>query len=184
MKRGRFKVLLVESDPQVVDIVGHGLSRRFGAQVTCVRTGQDCLDVEILEPHDAVIAEMKLPDMDGLDLAEQLRELSSRPVILIGERSTPERMVQAMRLGVRDYLVKPFPVGSLMDVVQDAVHSYHLNVQGQVRHQRLRDCFRKAVRQRRDLKRRVEVICQDLVHAHRGLVDRVLHYQNAKTPEN
>ncbi len=173
----RRKVLLVESDPQVVEIVVDSLSTRFQAHVTCVASGKDCLDVEMLEPHDAVVAELDLPDMDGLDLAEQLLALSPRPVIMIGEETGVDEVVRAMRLGVRDFLAKPFPVSTLMDAVEAAVRSRQLHVECQARHRRLREAFRQALRERRNLKARVEVICRDLVSAHRRVVDRVLDYE-------
>jgi len=177
MKRRRHKVLVVEPDPQVVEIIADSLTTLIKAQITCVANGQDCLDVEMLEPHDAVVAELDLPDMDGLDLAEQLLALGPRPVIMMGTETDAQRVIQAMRLGVRDFLIKPFPVTALMDTVEAVAQRHRLHVRHQVRQQRTRECLRRVLRERRQLKQRTELICKDLVAAHRRLVDRVLEYE-------
>jgi len=112
------KILLVEPDPQLVELLIASLSRRFDAQLTCVVDAKSCLDVELLEPHDLIIAEWDLADADGLKLAEQLTALSARPVILMADSPSQQKVIGAMRAGVRDFFVKPFAVEQLLDTAQ------------------------------------------------------------------
>lgn len=177
----RMKVLLVEPDPRVVEIVVESLTTRFGAHVTCVAIGRDALDAEMLEPHHVAVAELCPPDMDGLDLAEQLLSLSPRPVILMGTAPSAESAIAALRLGVRDLFIKPFPVKHLLKAVESAVASRNLHVHHQSRYRRHRELFRQVLRERRELKQRLELICKDLVQAHHRLVTRVLEIEHTVT---
>ncbi len=137
----------------------------------------------MLEPHDVVICESQLPDVCGIDTARRLLALNTRPVIMMGHDEAPERIVEAMRAGVRDFFLKPFAVSELMDAIEAAAVAQRLRVEHQVRHRQLRDILRRALRQRRDLRERVDLICKDLVGAHRRLVERVLHYEGVTQPQ-
>jgi len=166
-----------------VEILVESLSDRCGPRVTCVSRGVDALDVDMLEPHDVVICESRLPDACGIDVAHRLLSLNPRPVIMMGHDEPPERIVEAMRAGVRDFFLKPFAVSDLMDSMEAAAVAQRLRVDHQVRHRQLRDILRRALRQRRDLRERIDLVCKDLVAAHRRLVERVLHYEGVRQPQ-
>lgn len=171
------KILLVEPDPDVMEILVTACTRRFDAHITCVADAESCLDADMLEPHDLVIAEMDLPDSTGARLADQLMSLRARPIILLGDAPVLEDAVEAMRLGVRDLFVKPFAVAHLLDSAARALRGHHLHVQHGARYRRMRDLVRQAIRERRDLNRRIDLICRDLVGAQRRLVHRVLELE-------
>ena len=168
------KILLVEPDPEVLEILVSSLARRFDAHTTCVADAESCLDVELVDPHDIVIAELDLPDSDGLDLADKLMALNNRPVLLLADDLQCADVLAAMRLGVRDVFPKPFPVECLLDATDRALHGHDLRRQRAVKYRRMRELVRRVVRERRDLNRRMDLICRDLVGAHRRLVHRVL----------
>ena len=178
------KILLVESDPDIMEILVAALSRRFDAHVTCVADAEACLDADMLEPHDLVIAEIDVPDSTGVRLAEQLMSLRSRPIILLADSPVVEDAVEAMRCGVRDLFVKPFPVAALLESAERALRGQHLHVQHGVKYRRMRDLVRQAVRERRDLNRRIDLICRDLVGAQRRLVHRVLELEDMTPNRN
>ena len=168
------KILVVEPDPDVVEILVAALSRRFDAQITCVGSADHCLDTDMIEPHDLVIAEMDLPDSEGAALAEQLIALRVRPIILLAYEPTLEDAIEAMRLGVRDLLCKPFGVNALLDAAAGALRGQQLHRQHGTKYRQMRELVRRVIRERRDLNRRVELICRDLVGAQRRLAHRVL----------
>ena len=174
------KILLVEPDPDIMEVLVAALSRRFDAHITCVADAESCLDTDMIEPHDLVITEMDLTDSTGGRLAEQLMVLRSRPIILLSEDPTYEDAVEAMRLGVRDMFVKPFPVADLLDSAERAIRGHQLHVQHGAKYHRMRDLVRQTIRERRDLNRRVDLVCRDLVGAQRRLVHRVLELEDAK----
>ena len=173
-----YKILLVEPDADVLEIIVDALSRRFDAYITCVSTAEACLDTELLEPHDLVITDLDLADSGGLELAEQLFSLSDRPVFLLADEPDPEDVIRAMRVGVSQLFIKPFPVRDLLDTAEVAMRAQTLKRAQIARHQRTRDLLRHVIRERRDLDQRIELICRDLVGAHRRLVNRVLEHED------
>lgn len=175
------KILLVESDPRVVEILVESLIRRFNCDITCVATAEDALDVEVVEPHSVIIADTILPNMDAFCLTERMKELADRPVFLMGEEPTAQEAISAMRAGASEFFVKPFEVTELLDAVQQALSKYRSIRTLRYRHERMRDLLRRVIRDRRNLNRRVELICRDLVGAHKRLVVRVL--ENEKSPK-
>ena len=174
------KILLVEPEPQLVELLVNSLTRRFDAQLTCVADAESCLDVELLEPHDLVIADRDLADADGLKLAEQLMSLGSRPVILLAESPSSDDVIAALRAGVCDLFVKPFPVEELLDAAQTVLYSHEIKRRQAVRYRRLRELVRHVIRERRDLNRRIELVCRDLVEAHRRLAHRVVQSEGMR----
>ncbi|MGA2256681.1 MAG: sigma-54 dependent transcriptional regulator, partial [Thermoguttaceae bacterium] len=75
------------------------------------------------ESPDAVILDVRLPDMPGLDAYRQIRQIDARlPVIIITAHGTTETAIEATKLGAFDYLLKPLDLGQLRDVVTRAVH--------------------------------------------------------------
>lgn len=173
------KVLLVERDPRVVEVLVESLIRRFNCDITCVASAEDALDVEVVEPHTVVISDMALPAMDAITLTRRLKELSERTVILMGEQPDATEALEALRAGASDYFVKPFEVSALLDSVRRAMDSFREIRQRRRRYERMRQLLRRVIRDRRGLNRRVELICRDLVGAHKRLVVRVL--ENEKT---
>lgn len=168
------KILLVEPEPEILEILVSSLTRRFGSHLTCVADAESCLDIELVDPHHLVIAELELGESDRLGLASKLLALSNRPVILLADDPTYGDAVRAMRLGVTDLLHKPFPVAKLLDSAERAMEAFERERRRAVRYRRMRELVRRVVRERRDLNRRMELICRDLVSAHRGLVHRVI----------
>lgn len=105
-----YQVVIVEDDPMVAM-----LNRRYTEKDPRFRVCRECPDgraaLEYLRAHpaDLVILDMYMPQMDGLDVLRQLRAAGvSTDVIMITAASDTATVEAAMRLGVVDYLVKPF----------------------------------------------------------------------------
>ncbi len=171
------KILVVEPEPEIVEVLVACLSRRLHARITCVADARGCLDSELLEPHDLIITELELRDSDGLRLARELMSLGSRPIILLADQATCSDAIEAMRLGIRDVFRKPFPVDELLDSVERLIRAHVETRRRAARYHRMRELVRHVVRERRSLNRRVELVCRDLVGAHRRLVRRVTETQ-------
>lgn len=168
------KVLLVENDPKTVERIVELLARHLDAHLTCVACGPDALDLDLVEPHDVLIAEANLPGMDGVTLARQVLELRERPVILLSNDPHLAQAVDALRAGVTDFLVKPFEPEHLVSTLQRALRQAAEHRRLVQRHHRLRALVRRVIRDRRELNSRIDLICRDLVGAHRRLVHRVI----------
>jgi two-component system nitrogen regulation response regulator GlnG len=75
-------------------------------------------------PPDAVILDVRLPDMSGLEAYGIIRQIDARlPVIVITAHGTTETAIEAMKLGAFEYLLKPLDLDHFVDVVDRAVHA-------------------------------------------------------------
>ena len=175
------KILLVEPDAELLEILVASLARRFDPHITCVSNAASCLDLELVDPHDLVIAELDLEDSHGVLLAERLLSLGNRPIILLADEPTSDDVIDAMRVGVRDMFRKPFPVEQLLDAADAALRDHSVHRRRAVKYRRMRELVRRVVSERRDLNRRIDLVCRDLVGAQRRLVNRVLALEDEGT---
>ncbi|CAM3820956.1 MULTISPECIES: response regulator transcription factor [Mesobacillus] len=101
------KVLLVDDEQRMLDllelyIAPHGY--------VCIKknSGNDALSFLEKEQVDLVLLDVMMPDMDGLETCEKIRQLSSVPVIMLTARSADEDIVKGLKKGADDYVTKPF----------------------------------------------------------------------------
>jgi two-component system, OmpR family, response regulator RegX3 len=104
------KVLVVEDEDAIAEPLAEGL-RREGFEVDRVATGQEALDAA--EP-DLVLLDLRLPDIDGLEVCRTLRERSRVPIIVVTARGEEVDRVVGLELGADDYLVKPYGLRELV----------------------------------------------------------------------
>lgn len=106
-------VLLVEDDPAVQASVRRRLSFEGFTVETAERGDQVLQQVRTLNP-DVVILDIMLPEMDGFEVAEQLRQHSDVPILMLTARDAVQDRIQGLACGADDYLVKPFAVEELL----------------------------------------------------------------------
>jgi DNA-binding NtrC family response regulator len=100
-------ILLVDDEPNLQESMEIGLCLR-GYTVTVASNGIDAIGQCKTRNFDAVLLDMHLPDMDGLETLRRIKtHRSEQPVIMLTAHGTIENAVQAMRLGAVDYLTKP-----------------------------------------------------------------------------
>lgn len=114
-------LLLVEDTPSLARLYDQYLKDEDLA-VTVVGTGKEALQAITEGPPDAILLDLKLPDMDGLDILKevQTRELPCEVVVITAHGSI-NVAVEAMRAGAYDFLVKPFNAERLLVTVRNAV---------------------------------------------------------------
>ena len=105
------RILVVEDEDAIADPLVDGL-RREGYDVARAATGADAL----ADSHhpDLVLLDLRLPDIDGLDVCRALRERSPVPIIVVTARGEESDRVVGLELGADDYVVKPFGVRELI----------------------------------------------------------------------
>jgi DNA-binding response OmpR family regulator len=112
-------VLIVEDDPRIVDFMRKGL-RASGFDVSWVATAGEARTVIEAGGVDVQILDLGLPDMDGLILLKELRDLGRLvPTVVVTARSDPRDRREALSLGARHYLTKPFAWVDLLEAVRD-----------------------------------------------------------------
>lgn len=114
---GPTRILLVDDEPTIRVSASDMLSAK-GYSVTVVGTGQDALGQIDAFDFDIAVLDLRLPDASGLDLLRRLVELRrTTDVVMITAYGTIPTAVEAMKLGARDFLTKPFDLAQLIEVV-------------------------------------------------------------------
>jgi two-component system phosphate regulon response regulator OmpR len=107
------RVLVIEDDRRLAEMLSRYLGEA-GLTVTVAGTGREGLTRLEREPHEAVVLDLTLPDMDGLDVCRQLRAFSQTPVLMLTARGEPMDRVVGLEMGADDYLPKPFEPRELL----------------------------------------------------------------------
>jgi len=113
-------ILLVEDEPQMRRFLRVALEGS-GYHYLEAATGQEGLALAVQHRPDAILLDLGLPDMDGLDLVTRLRKWSRTPVIVISARGQETDKVAALDAGADDYLTKPFGTRELLARIRVAL---------------------------------------------------------------
>jgi two-component system KDP operon response regulator KdpE len=107
------RVLVVDDEPQVLRGLSAALSAA-GYGVDEAATGEEALRVAALHPPDAVVLDLRLPDISGVEVCRRLREWSQAPVLVVSAVDSEEDKIAALDAGADDYVTKPYAVGELL----------------------------------------------------------------------
>jgi two-component system, OmpR family, KDP operon response regulator KdpE len=105
--------LVVEDDPNIVDLIRSNLSVRGFDTVVSV-DGRKALQLLETEEPDIVLLDLMLPEVDGFDLCRQIRERSPVAIIVVSARGGERDKVTALHMGADDYMTKPFSIEELL----------------------------------------------------------------------
>ncbi len=107
------RILVVDDDPGVRTALDRAL-RLDGYEVTSVADGQAALESLALTPPDAMVLDLGLPGIDGLDVCKRMRGAGDdTPVLILTARDAVHDRVLGLDAGADDYLVKPFALAEL-----------------------------------------------------------------------
>src|SRR5450432_8675 len=101
------RILIVEDDPRLADMLREYLGQA-GFGVTVAPLGATALEKLSDTDYDAVVLDLMLPDMDGLNVCRQLRAKYDTPVLMLTARGDAVDRIVGLELGADDYLPKPF----------------------------------------------------------------------------
>jgi nitrogen regulation protein NR(I) len=120
------RVLLVEDDPGITDTLQRVLEDE-GYAVAVEKRGDEGLARAAREAFNVVLADFRMPGLNGLELVRQLHQLQPRlPIILMTAYGTTEMAIEATKFGAYDYLLKPFDVPPLLELIRKAADSNRL----------------------------------------------------------
>ncbi len=120
------RILIADDDPDISDGCAQVLSR-LGCQITEASTGAETLRLLDKYEFDLLLLDLKMPDMNGLDLLRTIRgQDETLPVIMITAYGTIQNAVEAMRMGANDFLPKPFEPDELRLVVRRTLNAKRL----------------------------------------------------------
>jgi two-component system KDP operon response regulator KdpE len=106
-------VLVVDDEP----LIRRGLSVSLGAagyQVATAADAENALRAAALRSPAAVVLDLRLPDMDGVEVCRRLREWSDVPVIVVSAMDGEAQKIAALDAGADDYVTKPYSTGELL----------------------------------------------------------------------
>ena len=113
------KILVIDDDEDIRNSVSLAIDLYWSrSQAFAAASGEE--GIRMLENHkpDMVILDLGLPDVDGLQLCQQIREDYEIPVIILSVRDRREDVVKGLSMGAADYMTKPFSPKELMDRVR------------------------------------------------------------------
>jgi DNA-binding response OmpR family regulator len=116
------RILIVEDDPAVRDVVEHALSRE-GMETETASDGEEALQsLRAAGPFDLVVLDVMLPGMDGISVCQELRNGDSpsteAPVVMLTARDDETSVVVGLEVGADDYITKPFSHRELVSRVR------------------------------------------------------------------
>src|ERR687884_1898481 len=116
------RILIVEDDPAVRDVVEHALSRE-GMETETASDGEKALEsLRAAKPFDLVVLDVMLPGMDGISVCQELRNGDSpstdAPVVMLTAREDETSVVVGLEVGADDYVTKPFRPRELVSRVR------------------------------------------------------------------
>lgn len=122
--RVRSMQILVADDHEANRMVVQRLLQKAGHRVTCVNGGEEVLNALESFDYDAVICDLHMPDVSGLDLLKQLRVMEAgsgqrTPVLILSADVTPDAIRNCERAGARAFLAKPVVATRLLDTLAD-----------------------------------------------------------------
>ena len=107
------RLLLIDDEPQILRALLPALTAA-GYAVETAATGEDALSQMAGAPCDVVILDLGLPDMDGKQVIQKMREWSDAPIIVLSARDLESEKIAALDLGADDFVNKPVGVGELL----------------------------------------------------------------------
>ncbi|HKF37110.1 MAG TPA: response regulator transcription factor [Ktedonobacteraceae bacterium] len=110
---GQPTVLIVDDEPQIIDFLRLGFTYD-GFAVTVARTGPEALQSLTRQQPDIVILDLMLPGLDGMAVAQHIRQGHDTAIIMLTARDDVEDRVAGLEIGADDYMTKPFAFKELM----------------------------------------------------------------------
>jgi len=106
-------VLLVEDDDAIADML-RGFVERDGYRFLHALTGEEAVERLRIRPVSAILLDINLPGIDGVETCRRIREFSQTPIIMLTARDTEIDKVLGLEMGADDYVTKPFSIGELV----------------------------------------------------------------------
>ena len=125
------RVLLIEDDVRLAGMVSEYLGAA-GFDVTIVAGGAAALERLGRQPYDALVLDLTLPDMDGLEVCRRLRAKWDTPVLMLTARGEPMDRVVGLEIGADDYLAKPFEPRELLARLRALLRRAHAPIRASV----------------------------------------------------
>jgi two-component system OmpR family response regulator len=114
------RVLLVDDEKDFVEVLAERMRSR-GLEVTCATSGREAISAVEAKTFDAVLLDLAMPDLDGLETLRRLHDIQPKlQVMILSGRATVTTAVEAIRCGATDIFEKPTDVETLVERIRSA----------------------------------------------------------------
>ena len=107
-----YRVLLVDDDPHVLKS-NQSYLENLGYETVTAQTGRQALDIAASARLDAIVLDVEMPGLDGVEVCRRLREVSAVPILFLSAYADAEDRVRGLMAGGDDYLAKPYSLQEL-----------------------------------------------------------------------
>ncbi|MDW5299257.1 MAG: response regulator transcription factor [Sedimentibacter sp.] len=107
------KILVIEDDNKIVNFMTMALKAK-GYSILTAKCGNEGILSFCTENPDIILLDLGLPDMDGVEIIKQVRQVSEIPIIIVSAREQDSDKIAALDAGANDYVTKPFSMGELL----------------------------------------------------------------------
>src|SRR5687767_11719125 len=107
------KILLVDDEPDLLELVSRAFLRS-GYEVLTAPDGERALELLASARPDLIVLDVLLPGIDGFEVCRRIRLDSQVPIVMLTARDEEDDVMRGFRLGVDDYVTKPFSVRLLL----------------------------------------------------------------------
>jgi two-component system, OmpR family, KDP operon response regulator KdpE len=114
------RVLIVDDEPQIRRFLRTALSAH-GYRVIEASCGREAMTLTATERPELMLLDLGLPDIEGLEVIQRLREWSTVPIIVVSVRGQEAEKIEALDSGADDYVTKPFGMGELLARIRAAL---------------------------------------------------------------
>ncbi|WP_281164521.1 response regulator transcription factor [Liquorilactobacillus sicerae] len=129
-----FRIMLVEDDHEVGHLITMALKANHYV-VIWVKDGKEALNSFKLFEPEVILLDLGLPDVDGIEIIERIRQVELTPIIVVSARNEENDKILALDQGADDYLIKPFSINELLAHIRAALRrrNYLENTNGNQR---------------------------------------------------
>ena len=106
------QILIIDDDPGLLNVCRVGLEA-LGHLVRTAETGNEGLTEAAIRTPEAIVLDLGLPDLDGLEVCRRIRTWSDVPIVVLSADGSEDRKVEALDGGADDYMTKPFGMREL-----------------------------------------------------------------------
>ncbi len=120
------KILTVDDEPRFVRLIEANL-RAAGYEVISASEGKTAIDIVANQSPDLVLLDVMMPEMNGFQALDRIREFSTVPVIMLTAKGEETDRVEGLNRGADDYIVKPFSANELLARVRAVLRRAQLS---------------------------------------------------------
>lgn len=115
------KILIVDDDPMTLDLVEFILQDEPEYIVYKASSGEKALNILFETPMDLILLDIQMPGMNGFEVCEKVRKTSNIPIVFMTADKNYETIEKAVKMGIRDYMVKPIMSLTLLEIIRSVL---------------------------------------------------------------